>query len=112
MTTFKQFLAEVIDLPLFAKLIDRAANRTPALLLHCDYDGHLHEGFVDGARVNNDWSIWVDYRGWRTEDDGAMYATYEPMTMAIYEEDVDRFYIGDFLDAEGNKRKALMCRPK
>jgi hypothetical protein len=111
MQTFKQFLTEIVDLPLLVKLINNAASQKPRLLLDCFYDGHHHQGFVEEARDQprrgqEPLFAFVDYRFW-SEDEG----TYVPATMAIYEEDVAGFYFGKVLDDDGRTlRRALMFR--
>lgn len=106
-TTFKQWLSEqtdsgLMDMPLLCKLINakvkQMAPQRPYIF--CEYDGVLHEGFIENAHINNDFSMMVDYKKW-SEDEN----TFIPAIMSIYEEDVDLFYFGQY-----DGRKTLMCK--
>ncbi len=102
MQTFKQFITEIMDARLLAKLIDNASKRRPRLWMYCEYDGEHHEGVVEGAQVNNQFgTVQVEYKMW-SESEG----TFIPATMSIYESDIPGFYFGK--DYEG--RPALLYR--
>ena len=88
MITFKQFLVEMDDLTFLVRAIDAASKGTPRLRLDCDYDGWRHEGFVEGARANDDRTAYVDYKMWSSNEQ-----SYVPATMSIYSEDSEGFTI-------------------
>ena len=91
-----------MSMGLFIKLINQMASKTPRPYLFCEYDGNLHEGFIEDAQKLSNFSLAVNYRKW-SDDEG----TYIPAMMAIYEEDLGRFYFGTY-----DRRKTLMCKYK
>jgi len=91
-----------MDMKLFINLIDKLASKTPRPYLYCHYDGAHHEGFLEGASQASNFSVAVDYKMWSTDEN-----TYIPATMYVYEEDLGRFYIGEY-----DRRKTLMCKYK
>lgn len=109
MLTFKQFLAEVMDSQFFAKLLNIAGSKPgQRLYVHCNYNDIEHEGFFeDVVVVKSTGAVVVSYKRW---SEGM--ADYVPTVLTIPERDIELFYIGDYIDMDGKKRKALLCRPQ
>lgn len=104
MQTFKQFITEIVDSKLLAKLINAAASKAPRPYVDSYYDEAHHNGIITGATVQG-WGLIVDYRMWSMDE-----GTYIPATMSIYEEDIPGFYFGEYTSDSGFKTRALMYR--
>ena len=110
MTSFKQFLTEVMDSEFLVKLIKKKQATSPLYLQGYYSGGHYEEGKIespeyDGVSVNSGGGIDIEFRVW-SEDEH----TFVPAVLSIHKDDVEKLYFGTVLSPTGKKRNALLMK--
>lgn len=99
MKTFKRFLREMNEVEFFVSVLNAALKKNSQLRLEAHYDGAMHEGIIEEARVNNEHNCIIDYKMWSDSEQA-----WIPAVLFVYTEDLDDFTIDK--DSEG--REALV----